>query len=1619
MKLLERLTKMTKQQKIIGGAIGSILLVTIIVISIMVGSGNQNQPVDAEIGITHDGENRPEDTIKDDHHVYKDMVMEVESMVNTEYGMVTKPTFKITSNVPMKESAIKKQLRLSPSKDYSLEKVNDKAYIVSVKEAYNHNEIVKLTYENGEETKGWAFQTEKAFMVASTHPADQGEYVPIDSGIECFFTKDLDGKKIDDYFIIQPAVTGNFQYHENKVIFVPDIHLEKDIDYTITIKKGYSNGVETLEQDYVFSFHTNRYASKSPTINLRGSVGNMTFFHPDTPQVLACYFGDAKGEVVDITVYKFGDEQAFIKGYEQHDTMSMQEYVNTMKTEKHSYQIEVKHHDHNHYLELQQMEKGYYFLTVKYENSMDRMFIQVSPFNGYTAVDKDKFLVWMVDSTHSSPVMDAKVIVNGEHLGKTNKDGLAIIHKSLNQEATSWITLQANNEPPLYLPTDVSKHEPNYRSLYWSYLYFDRGLYLPTDDIQIFGFAQRRDGKAIEQVKIQIENNDGRLIEEKEVTLSDIGTYQTEFHLDNYLKSYVYVIVLMDNQEIKRQYLRIADFKKPVIRLSTHLDKDYIMMGDTVKYTADATFYEGTPAAHADIQLRGRGFFKTNESHETCDAKGHKELILTPSLTTSDWRPSYARISTQYAGLEQVYVEDYTGLIVFPRDIMVEGEVKKKSDESMAIHVAIHQINLDGFQGKTYQYEDYRGDKISGQPVSIDIVETYYEKIYQGKGYDYISKVSYDVYDYKWHENTVKTITGTTDDDGHLTVSYDKVLPERGYKILLNTQDSKGRNIQEKMYYSKASNHYQDYHMRGYTCHLDQIRYKKNQPMQMDIRQGFVPITEEREHDQVLYFICQDGIMDYGITDKTTTTIPYHSKYVPNAELHAIYFDGNSLHQAGHTIIQYDYEDEALAIQIETDKQNYKPGDQANVTVKVTDKDQKPVQGDVNVNIVDEAFLALYEDTSDVLYNLYSSVYRSGLLGEYLGAYNNTYGDGGPERGGEGEADFIRSDFKNTADFITITTNAKGIGEASFTIPDNLTSWRITCTAMDKQLRAGKEKYNITTTLPFFVSSIINNHYLKGDVIEATVKTAGAHVTQENEVTFTAIVKNEKGESNKVVTTGKGYQYVNLPIGELPVGQYTITIIGESGAYKDGESYEVDVVESFHYFDMTLEEDLTKDMQIVSNGQDVQLRFFNEDVYKHYSGLMSIYNRGSNHRNDMKVIAHAAGETLNKLYSCDLTLAKEPDDIMRHSGLYGGFDYGEASAVTTAELVSIGYVENKERQIKGLMKAAMNEKATTEENAAALWGLTLLGEPILFDVIEMYELYQDKPITLESLYLMHALLDIGEMEKGRNIYDKAKKQLKKQGDVLYMDGEKYKVKFTAMMMIGALKLDHMEDAEAMYLYLKGTQDVFYPTLAERLYYLQHTIPKSTTVAFTYVIAGEEETITMDYHDYYELNLTPEDASLIKFFDIQGKIKVEKSFTGQVKDIDKTDRYSITRWYTKETSGEEIQQGEIMTVHIKVEVHDPYLKYFNIEDMLPAGFTYLGHSTIKPYGYVWIEDEVHRTHIHVYSHSGDTEDTGLSSFEITYKAKAILAGEYTAEPVVIRDNDYNEASYSEPNRVKVY
>lgn len=1537
----------------------------------------------------------------------------LESLDQSRYGMATSPRFKVVSNKPLEVATLKKRLQFEPHREYNAKQLDNLSYLITVSEPYEHNSIVRATYTDKKDSMGWAFQTEKSFSVVATHPGNKGDYVPIDTGIEWTFSKEVLNKKAQDYITIQPHIDGRFEYLKDKVIFVPDMYLERNTEYTVTLKKGYGNGEEVLEEDHDFTFRTDNSVA-DVCIQLEGVSGDMTYIPTGKSQALECFlYGDTKE--VDIQIYQYKSGTDYIKGYASRQSYTTREYIETLDASRLiRYKTEVRDGEHSDYIELQPLEEGYYYVTASVGKSIDGIYLQVTPYNGYTAVDREKFLVWMLDSRIGEPVEDAKIYVNGEAIGETDQQGFAMIQQELKSEEVAWVALQAGEDLPLYLPTYISK-TPKNKGSYWSYLYADRGMYLPTDEIQLFGFVQKKKGKMPQRVTVKVERSEGHIIDEQEVALTDIGTYQTKFTLDNYLYGHLYVHTYVGDYKIDTLYLSVGRFEKPVFKIDSSLDKAYIMMGESVNYQAAVSYYEGTPAAYAKIQIGG-SYLGINSSHQTCDVSGKLALTMSPKLDTTSWRPRFVDVNTTYRGLDKVYVSDRTGLMVFPRDIMVESKTKKTGDTSFDTYVDIHRIDLEGFQGKVYEEDQYRGKAIGEHSISIEIEERYYEKIYAGTGYDHISKTTHDIYGYKEHEQVVKTITGTTDQEGRFVFSFDDAVEGRSYSVRITTEDNSGRNITDSAYYSEGyQTYYNDYY---YNVLVDKSRYKVNEDVKLTINQGFAPITADG--GKVLYYVVSDEIMDYGITDKTSFTLPYLDKYIPYVNLRAVYFDGMAIHAMNYgTGMAYDYEDEELEVELDTNKESYKPGEYAKVKIRVKDKNQNPVEADVNINIVDEAFLAIYHDSPHALDRLYDvwHNYQDSLIGESVASYYREYDECMAEGGGALGGNYIRSDFKNTAYFQTIRTNDKGIGEATFVIPDNLTSWRIFATAIDKKIRAGNAEDNLSAKLPFFITTMLYDQYHVEDIIGITIKPGGEEIHEESEVTYTAIVDLQDGNQRKVSVKKQGLGYANLEIGQLPQGKHKVTVIGSYGALKDGVSYDIEVMASFHRFEMTDNYTLSKDTQITSNGQDVQLKFFNQEGYRYYRDLMNIYHKQYALRNDLLTAAYIAGNAINSYYQMDLAvdhiLTKE---FLDDSSLYRTFNYGDKSALTTAELIAIGYIRDEASLIEGFNLKAQGGSNSVEQ-IASLWGLTNLGEPVLLQLQSLYPQYMEKPVSLETLLLMEALLDIGDLEKGKKLYEKVEEHMARNKEAYYVAGFEYETKYTAMMMVGALKLGKLEDAKAMKMHLSKVVDHFYPTITEKLYYLQQTKPDKRKLSFTYKHEGREEAVTLNHLSPYTLNLSSKEADSLKLMHVDEGIHVEQTYIAKLDDIDKTDRYSISRWYTTESGGDRVKQGEIVEVHLQIDIEDPSIRRFRIDDVLPAGLTYLGYKRILPSrdSYVWIDDEVRQIHIYASCHQ-EKDTTDPISYEITYKARAITPGQYTSEPVVIQDRRYNEATYSGSNQI---
>lgn len=170
-----------------------------------------------------------------------------------------------------------------------------------------------------------------------------------------------------------------------------------------------------------------------------------------------------------------------------------------------------------------------------------------------------------------------------------------------------------------------------------------------------------------------------------------------------------------------------------------------------------------------------------------------------------------------------------------------------------------------------------------------------------------------------------------------------------------------------------------------------------------------------------------------------------------------------------------------LAPIITTDKQNYEPGQTVSLTVNVKNYKGKNNAAALTVYAVDEGVLALTDyKTPDIFSYFYEPVplavttadNRLFLIGQ------RSFGQKGENRGGGGSNSKLGGiDLRNNFKFVpfysaTVNTDKKGQAKLSFTLPDNLTKFRIIAVAADKD-KFGSAQSFIDVSKPLMVKPLL------------------------------------------------------------------------------------------------------------------------------------------------------------------------------------------------------------------------------------------------------------------------------------------------------------------------------------------------------------------------------------------------------------------------------------------------------------------------------------------------------------------------------------------------------------------
>lgn len=1592
------------------------------------------------------------------------------------------------------ESYFNKTISFTPKTDFKVNKVSDKEYRLNLSSRSGEREY-RIDYKDAQKgfKYSWLFEGRKKLYVVSVFPRHEAINVPINSGIEIDFSL-RDISNIQEHFEISPKVNGKFYFDRNKVIFAPE-KLDYSTIYTITIKKGVAvyNSDEKLEEDKVFKFQTEieKKENSNPYVVFNKDLYNFTSnFEP-----IFHLYGYKVQEKVKVEVIKYRNAKDFLKNLRKNNKrpswanindedldfdINETDIVSTFETKL----IELS--DSYYYQKLlvfpDTLNEGHYLIRLTYnQNKEAYTHIQINNNSVYLMNGKKETMVWVNDVVTDLPVENASISNETIATAYTGADGVAIIKGEITtneDEKNTYFTIESDKSPDFIACLSNNNYSfSNYgyqygygeyydfndsQNKYWTYMYTDREAYLPGDEINIWGVLKPRDFGVIKPRNATIEINWGYYQDEtpaiisQDIQIGDDGTFNTKIDLKKTPVGWYSLSLKVGDEVMMSNEFSINEYEKPAYKIEVKGNKVAIMDGESITFDINAQFFEETPVSECSIecynsQIHYYGYSPGRStqmlSSGKCDKNGFFSETIKPHIDTKSWRPIQMLFSAYNTQAEDTEILDSEFYRYFPKDVMIEAEAEIV-DTNIEVKIDTNNITLENLSENDFEYYYFDEEKYKGEEVDLDLKVEVYQEHYEahktGSYYDYNEKKVRNKYKYEKSEKLLETYNIKTENGKYKLLVPVKASENNSYdnyyiKIIGHDKAKRPVEIKNYVYSYRHSYWYEtpsyEQGKNYYIKEISESPYNTNEKVEIILEEENEEIGDNFK-GRILFMTMQNGLLKYDVAESHKTEFLFKDEFIPNVFVNATYFDGEKIYSAGCLNLSFDKEQKRLDIDVKTDKETYKPGDDVNVAFAVKDKQGNPVQSEINISVVDEAFFEVFEQNVDIMYSLYEYTIPSGIIEEYF-SYDpyyetHTFG-GGAECGDGGGGVKIREDFEDTAFFDTLKTDVNGFAKISFTLPDNLTSWRLTTQAVTSDMKAGDNIHNINVNLPFFININMNDMFLENDKPGVMIKPNGTKLESGEKVEYKVVLEREDGYKKEITSSGDAFKFTGVILGQLKKGEYSITVVASKGDYKDSIRKYFKVVDNMLEASRVDYFDLSEDLKLDDIDTFTNLTFYNKDMSKYIDILFDLaYYWGD--RSDLKICKTEAHSILNELYgeNNNYFYLTDSSDISKYQLFDGGigvFRYAESDPELTAKICAVSTDGLKKESLKYYFNSVIDfeegyepYKYTPRQVAASLWGLASLGESVKEEIEEYLE--QPNIGVFEELYLANAFAQKGDFKSAYEIYTKIineyGKELKGRNEIIIKAGltKEDIIEATSLCSIVAFKLNTPEKDKFFNYITRNNSEKVTVDIEKLIYVTQALISTSKTGDFTYEAGGKKGTITLENDEIFILELLPSELDELVFKDVGGDIEVRRGYEAPVKDLfkDANKDVSIKRKYelVDETK---ISHSEIVKVRLTVNISDSAPDgYYEITDILPPALLYTSKLPNMPYdkNYRRGYNQGQKTMFNIYFDSDRIKNT----YEIVYFARAFTLGDYTADHAFIKHCNSDVAGFSERQRISI-
>jgi uncharacterized protein YfaS (alpha-2-macroglobulin family) len=414
------------------------------------------------------------------------------------------------------------------------------------------------------------------------------------------------------------------------------------------------------------------------------------------------------------------------------------------------------------------------------------------------------------------------------------------------------------------------------------------------------------------------------------------------------------------------------------------------------------------------------------------------------------------------------------------------------------------------------------------------------------------------------------------------------------YRLRLEVRDRNGRSSQTGFTFAASGEEsvaWPRYDRERIDLVLDKQSYKIGDTAAVVVQTPF-------EDARGLLTIEANGVLDsypFSINKNTPrVTFPVRAGYLPNAYVSVILLRGRvhyakdatgfetgaPAYRIGYARLEVDPESQRLSLTLPGTPITAAPAQKVEISFSVRTPEGKPSDASATVMVVDEAVLGLTGyATPDPVRLAYSfrvlAVRNASNLLDLPHSRRSRYEALFPSGGGEDDTallprsdDIMRRLFKSTAYYApAVPVGADGRGSVSFTLPDNLTTYRIMIVAANKQGMMGKTEGKLLIRRNLAVEPVLPRFVYEEDRFTVQARVFNGTSSPLD----TAVGANFRGiEISGGGTSGSVSKTARVPAGSsslvswegrvLPnAGTITVTFNVSSGSLKDAVEVSIPV----------------------------------------------------------------------------------------------------------------------------------------------------------------------------------------------------------------------------------------------------------------------------------------------------------------------------------------------------------------------------------------------------------------------------------------------------------------------------